>query len=133
MPASSIIVRGIPVYKSYYSNEKPTITHATIELKNLDKKVIQVSIRRVTCRAGDDAIPIDRYFLYQLPDYEEKDFKSIEQSPLTTTQYEISFPPILAAPYVNRNIQVEVELELNGETALVSSPYTLSRRTKKGS
>jgi hypothetical protein len=127
----SLIARGIPVETSFYSVQEAVITHGVIEIDNRSQKAHQAAIRRVICYLGEETVSINSFFLYRLPDYEELDFTRFEQPPLTTSQYEVSFPFIPALTYLNRDIQVEVELSLNGETILLRSPYTITIRTKK--
>jgi hypothetical protein len=127
----SFNARGIPVHTSFYSNEEPAITHGALEIENLDDQVIHISVRQVKLQAGDDVVLINPFFVYQLPDYNEKDPKNIQQPPLVTTQYDISFLRLSAAPYLNITIQIEIELEVNGEVIILHSPYTISRRTSR--
>lgn len=131
MPHQSLNVQGITVHRSFYSTQEPVITHGVIELQNSEQNSHQVAIRKVTFKSGDDTIPINDFFLYQLPDYQEVDPNNLEQPPLTTNQYEISFQAISAVPYLNREMQVEVELDLNGKTVVLASPYIISIRTKR--
>ena len=127
----SLIVKGIAVDRSFYSNQEPVITHGTIELMNSGEESLIVAIGQVRCLGGSDIIPIDSFFLYLLPDYDEKDPYRIELLPDTTSQYEISFPLISAVPYLTEEIQIEATLEVDGETVQVRSPYHISRRTPK--
>ncbi|MFQ5433399.1 MAG: hypothetical protein ACE5FD_00825 [Anaerolineae bacterium] len=131
MMSESFTVRGIQVYQNYYSTEEPTITHGIIELENLGKNTVCFSIRQVRCLAQDDAILMDSFFVYGLPEYNEEDPKNIHQRPLTTVQYEISFPSVSAIPYLNREIQIEVEVKINDEVVLVNSTYRLIKRIKR--
>ena len=127
----SLSARGLPVQRSFYSNQEPVVTHGSFELENSGREPMMLSIGRVRLLGGSDIIPIDDFFLYLLPDYEEKDPALIELLSLTTSQYEISFPPISAVPYLIEDIEVEIMLEVAGETVQVRSPYQISRRTPK--
>ena len=131
MSQKSLIAKGIPVDRSFYSTQEPTITYGAIELQNLDSTIHQFTVLKINCQAGDETIPIKNFFIYRLPNYEEVEPVNIDQQPLTTTQYEISFAAIPATPYWNRDIVVEMELDIDGETLLVQSPYLISIRTKR--
>jgi hypothetical protein len=131
MQLDSLVVSGLPVDKSYYSHEEPMITHGAIEVENTGDQPVQISIRKGALHAGDKAIPLEGFFLYLLPDYEEKDPKGFQQPPHSKSRYEITFPHLPAAAAANTGIAVEFELEANGKSASVRSPYTLTRRTKK--
>jgi hypothetical protein len=127
----SLTARGIPVDRSFYSYQEPVITHGTFELENSGEAPIGLSIGQVRCLGGSDIIPIESFFLYLLPDYGEMDPSRIEVAPLTTSQYEITFPSFSAVPYLIEGIQIEVTLEVDGETVQVRSAYKISRRTPK--
>ena len=127
----SLTARGIPVDRSFYSNQEPVITHGTFELENSGQAPIVLSISQVRVLGGDDIIPIDSFYLYLLPDYDEMEPGHIEVSPLTTSQYEITFQSFSAVPYLLEDIQIEVTLEVDGEMVQVQSPYHISRRTLK--
>lgn len=131
MALASLSLTGIPVHSSFYSSEEPTITHGIIEVDNRNKEGIHFSILRVRCLAKGDKITIATFFVYRLPDYEEEDPDNIEQLPQTTVQYEISFAPIPATPYLGGEIQIDVELQINNETSSVYSPYYMTRRIEK--
>jgi hypothetical protein len=122
---------GIPVAYSYYSDQEPSISHGTIQLENQSKDPLRFSIRKIWCQVDDEIIPIGNFFVYKLPNYDVRESKSIHQPPRSTIQYEITFPKLSAVPYLDREIQIAVELEAAGEVVTVLSPYTISRRTKK--
>ncbi|MBD2355180.1 hypothetical protein H6G41_11200 [Tolypothrix sp. FACHB-123] len=127
----SLISRGIPVETSFYSPQEAVITHGVIEIANHSQTVYQAAIKKVICHVGAETIPVDSFFLYRLPDYEELDSNKFTQTGLTTSQYEVSFSSIPAISYLNREIQVEIELSFNGEVISLRSPYMITIRTKK--
>ena len=93
----SLTARGIPVDRSFYSYQEPVITHGTFELENSGEAPIGLSIGQVRCLGGSDIIPIESFFLYLLPDYDEMDPSRIEVAPFTISQYEITFPSLLTS------------------------------------
>jgi hypothetical protein len=128
----SLTARGIPVERSFYSNQEPFITHGTIELENSGDSPVSLAVEQVRCLAGNDVTPIEDFFLYLLPDYVEGDPDQIELPANTTSQYEVSFPRLSAVPYLSDEIQIEVTFTTDrGERFQARSPYHISRRTLK--
>ena len=125
----TLIFREIPVQASFYPHQEPTVTHGVMELENPDNVVHQVSIKQVAFHAGEDRIPINNFFLYRLPDYEEIDSRTIVQPALTTSQYEVSFSPIAISGYATGDMYLTVELESNGDIVALRSMYQLTFRT----
>jgi hypothetical protein len=131
MQLDSLVVSGLAVDKSYYAHEEPLITHGAIEVENTGDQPVQLSIRKGSIHAGDKVIPLQGFFLYLLPDYEEKDPKGFQQPPHSKSRYEITFPHRSAAAAAASDIAVEFELAANGKSLSVRSSYTLTRRTPK--
>ena len=127
----SLRVKGLKVEKIFYSYQEPSITHGVFEVENRDEETVLFSIGQVRCFGGSDVIPIEKFFLYQLPEYEEQEPYGIELPPTSAIQYEVSFPPVPAIAYLLEDIRIEVTLEIAGETVRVLSPYEIIRRTPK--
>ena len=124
-------ITGCGMDPSPTSFQEPVITHGTFELTNSGETPIQLSIAQVRCLAGNDIIPIESCFLYLLPDYDEVDPSDIAVPALTTNQYEVTFQSFSAKPYLLEDIQIEVTLEVAGDSIQVLSPYLISRRIPK--
>ena len=131
MPHNLFTATGITVEYSFYSDQEPSISHGTIQIDNQSRDPLRFSIRKTWCQVDDEIIPIDSFFVYKLPNYDVREPKAIHQPPRSTIQYEISFPKFSAVPYLDRDIQIAVELDLDGEAVTALSPYIVSRRTKK--
>lgn len=131
MQPDTLKAKGITVHKSFYPHQEPVVTHRIFELKYSGPAAMVLSIDQVRVLAEGEIIPIESFFLYLLPDYDELDPSRIELAPSSTSQFEVSFPSFSAVPYLNQDIEIELSLEVAGETVSVRSPYQISRRTPK--
>ena len=127
----SLDAKGLKVEKIFYSYQEPTITHGAFKLENGSEEMVSFSISQVRCLAGGDVIPIEEFFLYLLPEYEEQEPSGFELPPNSIQQYEVSFPPVSAAAYLRADVHIEVTLDQDGKTIKVLSPYEIIRRTPK--
>jgi hypothetical protein len=123
---------GVPVDYSFYSDQEPYILNGAFLLDNQAEEALQFSVRRVWCQVPGQNLPVEHFFVYRLPDFNEEDPAAIQQPPHMTTQFEVSFPQISAVPYMQQDIQVGIELVVAGDVLTVFSGYRISRRTKHG-
>jgi hypothetical protein len=131
--SKTFLARGMPVEYSFYSDREPYILNGLFQLDNQSESPLQFSVRKVWCQVPGENLPLDSFFVYRFPDFTEEDPATIQQPPLSKVQYEVSFPKILAVPYLRQPIQIGIELEVMGETVSVFSSYQISRRTKRRS
>lgn len=122
---------GVPVDYSFYSDQEPNIRNGTFEVTNQAADSLHFAVHRIWCRAGGQELPLAQFFVYRQPNFEEEDPVAIQQPPQSTVQYEVTFAPISAAPYLQEEIEVGIELLVEGETTTVFSPYHITRRTKR--
>jgi hypothetical protein len=131
-PVKAFSVRGIPIEYSFYSDHEPYILNGAFQLNNQADETLQFAVRRVWCQVPGQNLPLEHFFVYRLPDFDEEDPTTIQQPPHTTTQFEVSFPQVTATPYMKQKIQIGIELVVAGEVVIVFSTYRISRRTKRG-
>lgn len=124
-------VTGLEVVKSFYSLQEPNITHARFEIVNSGSEAVNLTVHTVSCRSKDHLITVPEFYLYALPDYLEQENKRIEQAANTTSQFEISFPPVSAANFSPDPIMVEIEFAADADTIKVHCPYVIAFRTEK--
>lgn len=122
---------GLKVVKSFYSTQEPNITHAQFEIVNSGNDAVNLTVQKIRCCSKGCQISVPDFFLYSLPDYLEHENKLIQQAPMTTTQYEVSFAPVSAAEFSQNRILVEIEFLVDGETILLDCPYVLDLRNEK--
>jgi hypothetical protein len=130
--AKAFSARGLPVDYSFYSDHEPYILNGAFQLDNQAEEPLQFAVRKVWCQVPGQNLPVEHFFVYRLPDFNEEDPATIQQPPHLTTQFEVSFPQISAAPYMRQHIQVGIELVVAGDALAVFSIYRISRRTKRG-
>ena len=124
-------LNGLEVVKSFYSTQEPNITHAQFEVANSGGDVVSLTVQKVKCCSNGYLINVPEFFLYSLPEYLEHENKLIQQAPMTTAQYEVSFAPVSAAKFSQNRILVEIEFSVGGETIILDCPYVLDLRSEK--
>jgi hypothetical protein len=124
-------LKGLKVVKSFYSSQQPNVAHARFEIQNLGSETVSLIIRKVRCRSKGRLIKVPEFFLYNLPDYQEYENRQIDQEPMTTSQYEVSFSPVSAVEFSHNTIFVEIEFLADGQSILLDCPYILALRSEK--
>lgn len=130
--AKTFSVHGLPVDYSFYSDLEPYILNGAFQLENQAEDPLQFAVRKVWCQVPGQNLPVEHFFVYRLPDFNEEDPAAIQQPPHMTSKFEVSFPQISAVPYMQQDIQVGIELVVAGDALTVFSGYRISRRTKDG-
>lgn len=128
--AKTFSARGLTVDYSFYSENEPYILNGAFQLDNQAEEPLQFAVRKVWCQVPGQHLPVEHFFIYRLPDFNEEDPSAIQQPPHMTTQFEVSFPQISAVPFMQQDIQVGIELVVAGDALTVFSGYRISRRTK---
>ena len=124
-------VRGIPVDYTFYSDHEPYILNGAFQIDNQAEGPLQFAVRKVWCQVPGQNLPLENFFVYRLPDFNEEDSTAIQQPPQLSAQFEVSFPQISAVPYIQQKIRIGIELVVAGEAVTVFSTYRISRRTKR--
>ncbi|GAA0879200.1 hypothetical protein GCM10009119_21680 [Algoriphagus jejuensis] len=126
-----IELKGIPVNKVYYQGQEPKITNGNFEITNQSKGPIAVSVMEAHVSDGEKELPLDKYFLYKLPEYTELDPENFTVKEKQGFQLDLSFQFIPIAGLNKNNIVVNMTIKVTDDTVQASSPIVFDFRVPK--
>lgn len=126
-----IELTGIPVKKVYYKGQVPKISNGYFKISNASGSPTTAKLLEVFVADGEKEFPVNKYYLYKLPEYVELDPMNILVGEKEEIKLDVSFPVISEIGLNKNNITVNMKIKLKNEILQSSSPVIIEIRIPK--